>query len=114
MIKSNYKVFLSGGMSGYPLYNFNAFIGVYEPKLLDMGYSYVVNPAREALRRYGAELFNEEWVLRNFNYEEMMCWCLSAVADCDFIALMPDWNLSNGSKREVERALSLHKGVIVL
>jgi len=113
MSEVKYSVFISGPMTGFPLYNFPAFAAA-ERTLRERGLTVSYNPARDDLQRFGLSIFDEEWMQKHFSYEEALARCLDEVGKADFIALLPGWELSNGSKRELCRALELKKGVILL
>jgi hypothetical protein len=83
------RIYLSGPMSGLPEHNFPAFMR-YAAELRAAGHS-VVNPAE-------------------INIDAALSWkqCLRAdvreLADCDAIALMPGWEISEGAQLELHIA----------
>lgn len=50
----------------------------------------------------------------SLNYEEAMKRCVRAITDNDMIVMLPDWNVSQGSKIEHEVARACGLGVVYL
>ena len=92
-------VFVSGPMTGYDGYNFPAFDAAAE-RLRKQGYE-VVNPA-EMSREVGVEkVVTDQAVFNRLIAEE-----LREVRACDAIYLLRGWELSAGTRDELEVALS--------
>lgn len=85
-------VYISGGITGVPDYKENFYNA--EAKLKDLGYS-VINPAKV-----------NDILPTDLTYDEYMKLDYMMLDLCDAIYLIPGWNKSNGSKLELERALS--------
>ena len=86
------RVYISGGITGVPDYKENFYNA--EAKLKDLGYS-VINPAKV-----------NDILPTDMSYDEYMEIDYKMLDMCEVIYLIPGWNKSNGSKLELERALS--------
>ena len=86
------RVYISGGITGVPDYKENFYNA--EVKLKDLGYS-VINPAKV-----------NDILPTDMSYDEYMEIDYKMLDMCEAIYMIPGWNKSNGSKLELERALS--------
>lgn len=92
------RIYISGPMTGYPDYNFPAFMEA-EDKLRSLGYG-VINPAR-------IEHKNKEcWVT-------CMRQAITEMMQADAVATLPGWKRSRGAQIEVELAIRLTIPVIM-
>lgn len=104
------RVFIAGPMRGLPQYNFPAFYAA-EETIAAAGHE-VMNPAR---------LDDEDGFDRDYEYahDEMAEMIRSfasrnaaKLAQCDAIALLPDWDVSEGAKLDL--AFAQYLGIEVL
>ncbi|MEM5817103.1 MAG: DUF4406 domain-containing protein [Desulfitobacterium hafniense] len=86
------KVYISGPMTGYPDYNFPAFMAA-EAKLQELGYE-VINPARIK------HIDKKNWSL-------CMRQAATEMLKADQVATLPGWHRSCGARIEVELAMNL-------
>lgn len=94
----NKKVYLSGPITGVKNYKG---LFIFTNKLVRMcDASQVFDPASQ--------------VPDSLNYEEAMKRCIRALTDHDTIVMLPDWNVSQGSKIEHEVARACGMDVIYL
>jgi len=93
------KIYIAGPMRGYPLYNFPAFDEAAR-RWRFRGW-HVINPAEldriEGSSEYTINL--PPGFLRSCMKRD-----LTAICDCDAIALLPGWEASRGTKVELELA----------
>lgn len=98
-INKRIRVYISGGISGKPNGNKEAFAAM-EAKLHALGYD-VENPRRVAWPGYLSlekeEEFREGWAI-------MMRHSLKNQAGCDAVVFLPDWQQSRGAKIEYQCA----------
>ena len=94
------KIYIAGPMTGLPEWNYPAFNAA-AAELRAAGHE-VVNPA-EMGAKYGTadEINADSEKLADLIHEE-----LDAVADCDALYLLPGWEKSPGTRRELEVALA--------
>ena len=85
-------VYLSGGMSGIPDWNFPLF-DKFAQDLREKGYR-VVNPAD-----FGAK--------DRHTWRDCLCRDLGMLAHVDIVATLPNWHTSKGARLEVETAEAL-------
>ena len=93
-------IYIAGPMTGLPEWNYPAFNAA-AAELRAAGYD-VVNPA-EMGAQYGTpdEINANPEMLADLIHEE-----LDAVAECDALYLLPGWEKSPGTRRELEVALA--------
>lgn len=91
------KLYLAGGMSGYPELNFPAFHAE-AARLRAMGYT-VINPAEIVTDQ------TAEWI-------DCMLADIPQLIGCDGIALLPGWEASKGARIEHSIARALGKLVL--
>lgn len=89
------RIYIAGPMTGLPDFNYPAFFGAAD-QLREAGYD-PINPARQ---RPDVPHQGARWI-------DYMRLSLRDVADCDGIALLPDWENSRGASLEVHIARSL-------
>ena len=94
------KIYIAGPMAGKPEWNYPAFNAA-AAKLRAAGHE-VVNPA-ELGAKYGTadEINADPEMLADLIIEE-----LDALATCNAIYLLPGWEKSPGTRRELEAALA--------
>ena len=90
------KVYVAGPMSGIPEFNFPAFHAA-AAVLRDYGLE-VMNPAEMNLELDPETTEPEEYIRRDL---------LAIVAECDGMALLPEWHTSVGARCEVAVAITL-------
>lgn len=101
MDKEKYmRVYISGGITGVPDYKVKFYNA--EAKLKDLGYS-VINPAKV-----------NDILPTDMSYDEYMEIDYRMLDMCEAIYLIPGWTKSNGSKLELERALSQKMRIMTL
>lgn len=86
------KVYIAGPMSGYPDYNFPAFMAA-EAKLRELGYE-AINPARIK------HIDKKNWSL-------CMRQAVAEMLKADQIATLPGWHRSPGARTEVDLAMAI-------
>lgn len=65
--------------------------------------------AKTKLEMKGYEVFNPfDFVAEGLHYNDQMKVCLKNLEDMDAVYLLPDWIISEGSKKEVKKALDLN------
>lgn len=101
------RVYVAGPMRGYPQYNFPAFDAAADSLARD-GHD-VVNPAQMD-RDVGFDPQSTE-VSDSFLRDALQR-DLSAICECDAIAMLPGWEASGGAK--IEWALAVHLGLDVI
>lgn len=89
------RLYLSGGMSGIPEFNFPAFNALAK-ELRGKGYE-VINPAE-----HGAK---DSW-------EQYLAYDLKLLLQCDAIVMLPEWEQSKGAKLEYFFAVEHGKTVL--
>ena len=101
------KVYLAGPMTGMPQFNFPAF-----------------DAAAEALEDDGHRVFNPAQMDRDVGFDpastvvspkflrDALRRDLSAICECDAIAMLPGWEQSGGAR--IEWALAVHLGLEVM
>jgi hypothetical protein len=103
------KVYISGPMTGFPEYNFPAFLDA-EAQLRDLDHE-VLSPAR-----YSLELgFDPQFSLESqpeFSRRECLRWCVSAVLDSERVVTLLGWEYSLGARAEVTIAQAA--GIMVM
>lgn len=94
------KIYIAGPMTGLPEWNYPAFNAA-AAELRAAGHE-VVNPA-EMGAKYGTpdEINANPEMLADLIHEE-----LDTVAECDALYLLPGWEKSPGTRRELEVALA--------
>lgn len=95
------RVYLSGGMSGYPWYNEGMF-DVAEALATARGWE-VVNPAAKD-RKQGIVMDPLGRPLDRGKYEEVLAGDFGDIESCEAIWLLPHWHESEGANRELEHA----------
>ena len=94
IIMSNFKLYLSGPMSGIPNKNYTQF-----------------NWAAWLLRQAGYETINPwelDWAdLTSTSWEEFLRRDIAALMKCDGVATLPNWKQSKGARLEVYIAKAL-------
>lgn len=99
-IKTRIRVYVSGGISGKPNGNKEAFSNM-ESRLHEMGFD-VENPRRSAWPGYLAldnpEQFKEGWGI-------MMQHAIRHQSTCNAVVFLPDWQESKGACIEFQMAL---------
>lgn len=101
------KIYIAGPMTGLPEWNFPAFDAAAEILRLD-GHD-PVNPA-DLDREIGFDPRQTETVGPAF-LRDAMRRDLTAICECDGIAMLPGWERSGGAR--VEHALAVHLGLHV-
>jgi len=94
------KVYLSGPITGKPNLNIDEF-QKYEDKFKELNFE-VVNPHK---------LHTEEETKR-FGWHEFMRRDIKAMCDCDFVAVLNDWEKSKGANLEVYMARNVEMPII--
>ena len=100
MKKKTPKVYIAGPMRGLPDFNypkFNDYAAIYR----SVGWE-VENPAEIGAKFGTPEQINADDAL----LAEVMAADLHALADCDAIFLLQDWNKSSGARREMAAAIA--------
>ncbi len=87
------RLYLSGGMTGYPDNNFPRFNEVTD-QLISLGGYEVDNPA-------------EKGEVDGWTWEDYLKYDLHQVIDCDGIATLENWRKSKGARLEVKTAKGL-------
>jgi hypothetical protein len=95
-------VYVSGGMSGLPDFNFPAFHRA-AVHLRSVGYA-VVNPAEMDELHPGESMTWEQYLRRD----------IKALMDCSHIAMLPGWEKSRGARLEHMNATELGMTVMFL
>lgn len=90
-------VYISGPMTGYPEYNYPAFIKA-EEELRKMGYTKIINPAK-------IDHPDTDW-------SNCMRRAITELMKADAVVLLPGWNHSKGANIEVKLAINLGMPVI--
>lgn len=101
------KIYVAGPMRGYPEFNFPAFDAAAE--LLAKGGHFVINPAQMD-RDVGFDPQSAE--VSDTFLRDALRRDLSAICECDAIAMLPDWEHSGGAR--IEWALAVHLGLEVI
>ena len=92
------RLYICGGMRGYPLFNFPAFDDA-ERRLIGLGYE-VFNPARADRDEDGFDPAKDKpRTLREYMKRD-----IPAILDCQGLALLDGWEKSEGARIEVEFA----------
>lgn len=104
------KIYLAGPMRGYPRFNFDTFAKA--AKHLRAKGEEVVSPAEMDLEE-GFDPDNPG-VISVDRYEEWMRRDFKAILDCDAVALLPGWRLSEGARREYQHAVKNDKFTILI
>jgi hypothetical protein len=102
------KIYLAGPMSGYESYNFPAFFAA-EEALKKQGYE-VINPARLD-EDAGYDPTSPDFVMDEAFLHGAAKRDLLGVVECDAIALLPNWEHSNGALAEFAVAKWLNKKI---
>lgn len=89
-------LYISGPMTGYPEYNFPAFMAA-EAKLRNLG-DEVINPAQIEHRN------KDNWV-------SCMRQAITEMLKADALVLLPGWEKSRGAQTEVELASRLEMAI---
>jgi len=97
MSRTTHRIYLSGPMSGWPELNFPAF-----------------HEAARVLRKLGFEVVNPAEISESLDWHECMRADIKALCDCDVIALLPDWEKSQGAHLELHVAHRLGLSVTTL
>ncbi len=92
MIDKSATIYISGPMTGYPEYNYPAFINA-EERLRGLGYSNIINPAK--LAEQGTD------------WQTCMRRAVTALMAADAVILLPGWDRSKGAKIEYYLAANL-------
>ena len=91
------KIYISGGMRGYPQYNFPAFYAA-ERRLIDEGHK-VINPARiDEAKGFDKNLPLEE---QDFDLHETIRCDIDELLGCDAIYMLTGWWKSMGAFAEL-------------
>jgi hypothetical protein len=90
-------VYISGPMTGYPEYNYPAFIKA-EEELRKMGYVNIINPAK-------IDHPNTEW-------GNCMRRAITELMKADAVISLPGWYQSRGANIEIKLAINLGMSVI--
>jgi len=103
------SAYIAGAMRGMPLYNFQAFADV---AMTLRGYDIIVySPAERDM----ANGFQPHLALddpdQHFNLEEAFTWDFWAIAESDAIVLLPGWETSDGTKKEIILAQGMGKQI---
>lgn len=101
------RIYIAGPMRGYPQFNFPAFDAA-AAAMQAVGHE-VVNPAQMD-RDVGFDPQSTE-VSTEF-LRDALRRDLSAICDCDAIAMLPGWELSGGAN--IEWSLAVHLGLNVI
>lgn len=107
------KIYIAGPMRGVPEFNFPLFFS-FQRKLEFQGYE-VYNPAQRDVDHgfeYEGKTGQEDLVELGFDLGEALNDCLAAIDTCDVLALLPNWERSQGANNEVAYALS--QGLVVV
>ncbi len=92
MIDKNAAIYISGPMTGYPEYNYPAFIAA-EEKLRKLGYVNIINPAK-------IDHPDTDW-------NNCIRRAIVALMGADTVVLLPGWDRSKGAKIEYYLAANL-------
>jgi hypothetical protein len=104
------KLYVAGPMRGHPLYNFPAFDAAAE--ILEAAGHEVVNPA-ELDRQIGFDPAGRGEISNKF-LRDAMKRDLTAICECDGIAMLPGWEGSSGAYVEWTLARNLGLEIIYL
>ena len=96
MIPRHATVYLSGPMSGYPLFNHPAFFAM-EGLLRKNFECDILNPARNP---------------HGLTYDQYMDLAFEDIRKCDHILLLDGWHLSRGAKMEFNFAINHYKIIL--
>ncbi len=97
MIDKNAAIYISGPMTGYPEYNYPAFIAA-EEKLRKLGYVNIINPAK-------IDHPDTDW-------NNCIRRAIVALMGADTVVLLPKWTHSRGANIEMVLAASLGMSLI--
>lgn len=94
-LDANAKLYVSGPMTGYPLFNFPAFESAAR-QLRDMGFA-VVSPAEKDIEAGFDPTGRDD----DFDLRAALEWDVQAVLESDAVVLLPGWEDSPGCAIEV-------------
>ena len=92
------KIYIAGPMTGYPQYNFTAFLDA-EEDLTAKGWE-VLSPARMDLRRGFNPIENPDAVFTPEMLTPAIRMNIDAIRESDAIAMLDNWSESKGAKAE--------------
>lgn len=95
------KIYIAGKITGIPMYEAGHKFGYASAKLKHEGHD-VISPLQLCATLIG----------QNFDYEDYMRICFSAIDVCEAVYMLPDWKESPGATREHEYAKKLGKEII--
>jgi nucleoside 2-deoxyribosyltransferase len=106
------KLYLAGPMRGFPLLNFETFMQ-YATFLRNCGYE-VVNPVEMDMAD-GLDFTSDETISQtivrdeagNISEDYYLDRDMELLASCDAVALLPQWENSSGTRREINQAIHL-------
>lgn len=103
------SAYIAGPMRGAPLYNFQAFADV---AMTLRGYDvHVYSPAeRDMACGFQPHLALDDSA-QCFNLEEAFTWDFWAIAESEAIVLLPGWENSDGTKKEIILAQGMGKSI---
>ena len=92
------KIYIAGPMTGYPQYNFPAFLDA-EEDLISKGWQ-VLSPARMDIERGFNPIKDPTAVFTPGMLPPAIRMDVDAILDCDAIAMLDNWSESKGAKAE--------------
>lgn len=107
------KIYIAGPMSGYPEFNFPAFMAS-ETMLKEQGWQ-VFNPANKDLEEdvHKDESFEtgdaKKLVSNGWNFRDAYLWDVTKVIESDAIFMLPGWENSPGASGEHAVAVAVRK-----
>lgn len=103
------SAYVAGPMRGAPLYNFQAFADV---AMTLRGYDVIVySPAERDMACGFQPHLSLDDSAQNFNLEEAFTWDFWAIAESEAIVLLPGWENSEGTKKEIILAQGMGKSI---
>ena len=103
------SAYITGPMRGRPLYNFQAFADV---AMTLRGYDvYTYNPAERDMACGFQPHLPLDHPDQNFCLEEAFTWDFWAINESEAIVLLPGWETSEGTKKEIILAQGMGKSI---
>jgi hypothetical protein len=109
------KIYIAGPMSGYPDFNFPAFMEAAK-RLRENGWV-VFNPVEKDVSTHGEEIFKgegniDECEKKGFSLREAFAWDTARICESDAIYMLKGWEKSSGAFAEWALAKTLRLEII--